>query len=381
MKITACMMVKNEEERLPACLDSLRGLVDEIVIIDTGSTDRTIEIARCYTDKIYHRPWENDFSIHRNQSLEAATGDWCLVIDADEVAVVDPAALRTFLGRVPAQFNAVSIEIHDIQHGARVLTFNSPRIFRRGKARYSGIVHNQPHVDGPGSAYCPSEIFHIQHHGYDLSPEKMQAKRERTVGLLKRRLEVDPADHPANFYLCQIYASMGASDSARDAGRRYVDAYKEHPDFNESIYYTMFLLAREAKDKEDARAWLDAGELRLFGDIDLTFARFLMAFDGQDGDGIERACLDYLTAYDDMTHHPVKRQNRFIYHYNTVDLSRVLFCLSCMRVKEAMQSVSKFQAATALCQADVRDKLREAASKEYATNGLSLSFGGQENEL
>ena len=381
MKISVCMMVRNEEESLCRCLDSLRGMVDELVVVDTGSTDRTAEILEHYTDKIFHHPWQHDFSLHRNQSIEHATGDWLLIIDADEVAHFDAASLRSFLERVPKAFNAVSVEVHDMQAGNRVLTLNSPRLFRRGSVRYSGIVHNQPHVDGPGSAYCPVETLHIQHFGYDLSKEKMAAKHERTIGLLKKRLEQNQEDYPAHFYLCQIYAAMGMNELARGSGRWYVEHYKDNPDFNVSIYYTMFLLARDAGDKEDAHKWLDAGELKIFGDIDLCFARFLLAFDEQDKDGINQGCLDYLAAYDDMTTHPHNRQNRFIYHYNTIDLSRVLFCLSCLRVKEAMVSVAKFQSATALCPVDVREKLRDAASKEYAKNGLNLSFGGQENGI
>jgi cellulose synthase/poly-beta-1,6-N-acetylglucosamine synthase-like glycosyltransferase len=77
--ISLCMMVKNEEKFLPQCLDSVRNYVDEIIIVDTGSTDRTVEIAEKYTDKIYFHPWEEDFSKHRNQSISYATGDWIFI--------------------------------------------------------------------------------------------------------------------------------------------------------------------------------------------------------------------------------------------------------------------------------------------------------------
>ncbi|MEJ2052223.1 MAG: glycosyltransferase family 2 protein, partial [Calditrichota bacterium] len=78
--ISACMMVKNEEEMLPNCLESIKDVVDELIVVDTGSTDKTIEIAESYGAKIYHHPWENDFSKHRNQSISYATGDWFLII-------------------------------------------------------------------------------------------------------------------------------------------------------------------------------------------------------------------------------------------------------------------------------------------------------------
>jgi len=83
--LSVCMIVKNEEKHLGRCLESIKDIADEIVIIDTGSTDRSIEIARSYGAKLYMEPWSNDFSKHRNQSINHAAGDWILILDADEV--------------------------------------------------------------------------------------------------------------------------------------------------------------------------------------------------------------------------------------------------------------------------------------------------------
>ena len=82
--ISLCMIVKDEEESLPTCLNSIRDYVDEIIIVDTGSTDSTVEIAKSYNAKVYHHPWENSFSKARNYSLSYATCDWILIMDADE---------------------------------------------------------------------------------------------------------------------------------------------------------------------------------------------------------------------------------------------------------------------------------------------------------
>lgn len=83
--ISACLIVKNEEQVLSRCLDSLKNIVDEIIIVDTGSADKTIEIAKLYTDKIYNFQWIDDFSAARNYSFEKATMDYIYVADADEV--------------------------------------------------------------------------------------------------------------------------------------------------------------------------------------------------------------------------------------------------------------------------------------------------------
>ena len=82
--ISACMIVKNEEKLLPTCLKSIKDYVDEIVIVDTGSTDQTVSIAESFGARVYHHPWENNFSKHRNQSFSYAKGDWIFYIDADE---------------------------------------------------------------------------------------------------------------------------------------------------------------------------------------------------------------------------------------------------------------------------------------------------------
>ena len=78
------MIVRDEESRLPACLESIRPAVDEIVIVDTGSTDRTVEIARSFGARVEVHPWQGDFSQARNIALELACGTWILYIDADE---------------------------------------------------------------------------------------------------------------------------------------------------------------------------------------------------------------------------------------------------------------------------------------------------------
>ena len=83
--ISACMIVKNEEKVLARCLDSLKGIWDELIIVDTGSTDKTKEIAASYTDKIYDFKWVHDFSAARNFAIEKATCDYIYVPDADEI--------------------------------------------------------------------------------------------------------------------------------------------------------------------------------------------------------------------------------------------------------------------------------------------------------
>jgi glycosyltransferase involved in cell wall biosynthesis len=122
--ITFSIIVKNEEKNLPKCLDSVKELVDEIVVLDTGSTDRTVEIAKNYGAKVHYFKWCNDFAIARNEALQYLTGDWILVLDADEVltpeiipyireAIEDPDRIlinliRQEVGATQSPYSAVS---------------------------------------------------------------------------------------------------------------------------------------------------------------------------------------------------------------------------------------------------------------------------------
>ena len=90
--ISLCMIAKNEEKYLEQCLNSVKGLADEIIIVDTGSTDRTKEIAKKFSAKIFDFKWIDDFSAARNESLKHAAKDWILVLDADEM--IDKEAVK-----------------------------------------------------------------------------------------------------------------------------------------------------------------------------------------------------------------------------------------------------------------------------------------------
>jgi glycosyltransferase involved in cell wall biosynthesis len=84
IKVSTCLIVKNEEQFLNTCLESVKNFSDEIILVDTGSTDNTIEIAKKYTDKIFYYKWDNDFSKARNYSISKAKNNWVFIIDGDE---------------------------------------------------------------------------------------------------------------------------------------------------------------------------------------------------------------------------------------------------------------------------------------------------------
>ena len=150
--ISLCMIVKNEEDVLARCLDSVRDIADEIVIVDTGSTDRTREIARRYTQKVYDFTWVDDFSAARNFSFSKAEMDYCLWLDADDVLEEpDRIAFLRLKQTLPPSVCAVMMRYDALfdATGAPVFSYYRERLVRNGKGfTWTGAVHEVIRFDG-----------------------------------------------------------------------------------------------------------------------------------------------------------------------------------------------------------------------------------------
>jgi glycosyltransferase involved in cell wall biosynthesis len=204
------MIVKDEAVFLSRCLDSVKDVADQIIIVDTGSTDRTVDIAGEYTQHVYRHPWEDDFAKHRNQSLGYAAGDWILVIDADEELLTDCNHVRCKLNDLTA--DAVAVRINNKQSGSgKDIFFDSIRFFRNHRGfHYQGIVHNQ--LVGPQR--IDFSDIEILHHGYARGKEVTLKKHERTCVLLKRQIAQDPENLFALINLGVSYLSVGDHSAA-----------------------------------------------------------------------------------------------------------------------------------------------------------------------
>ncbi len=219
MLISACMMVKNEEEMLGRALESIRGEVDEIVVVDTGSTDRTVEIARAYTDRIYFHEWFHDFSGMRNITMEYARGEWILILDADDEFVRQQSdlGLKDFLKNPVANLYAFHLE-NTTAEGRVTSTLNQIRLIRNGMGlRYQGIVHNQLMCQGHSAATAP---FTVKHYGYDLEEEKMEKKRRRSEILLEKMIAEGGDAAYAYYQLAKIHSSRKDLRKALETARK-----------------------------------------------------------------------------------------------------------------------------------------------------------------
>ncbi len=218
--ISAAMIVRNEEENLPRCLKSIRDHVDEIIIVDTGSEDGTIEIAKSFGVRLFEHPWEDDFSKHRNQSIGYAAGDWILIIDADEeLSMGDIPSLKEAL-KEGRDTDSILISVESRGQGGHRSIHNSIRIFKNiPEIRYEGRVHNELAGMRTG-IYMPLRILH---HGYALDRETQKKKFERTVKLLLLDVKDDPGNPRAHHYLGISYLSMNMYNEALRESERAIE--------------------------------------------------------------------------------------------------------------------------------------------------------------
>ncbi len=205
VKISLCMIVKNEEDTLSDCLESVRGLVDEMIIVDTGSTDRTVEIAEKFGARIFHYKWHDDFGKARNFSLGHARGDWILVMDGDEV--FDSSSVwkfRKFLETGTVNHPLSPKIINHMEEQNNTTEHFHCRIFpNTGKFAYKGVIHEQLlYQDGtePDIYKLPDVIIH--HYGYTKTRYKEKGKRERNIKLLKKQIQKEKKN-PFHYYNLQ----------------------------------------------------------------------------------------------------------------------------------------------------------------------------------
>ncbi len=208
MKISACIIAKNEEENLPRLLESIKGKFDEIILVDTGSTDRTVEIAKSYGCKVYHRKWKG-FADARNYAVSKAKGEWIWHFDADfELEEQEWRKALFYLKHLPQTIDAVAILIKNISSGMEDAGISSNTFIHRNKPniKWVGKVHETVNVSE--SAGIP--VF-VKHYGYQ-SYENLKNKANRNLKLLEQELkEIDKSSKEyfiKLFYLVQSYSIL-----------------------------------------------------------------------------------------------------------------------------------------------------------------------------
>jgi tetratricopeptide (TPR) repeat protein len=326
VKLSLCMIVKNEERNLPACLASAAGLADEVVIVDTGSGDRTVEIAWQHGASVFHFPWIDNFAAARNESLRHANGEWVFWLDADDRLDADHhGRMRRLIDALPAENVAFVMKCLCLPDpvSRRSTTVDHVRLFRRHpELRWRYRVHEQilPGLRELGARICWSDVV-IQHTGYQ-DPGLRQRKLERDFRLLQLDHAEMPGDAFVLFNLGMILHEWG----------RYAEALpylaeslqRSHP--TDSIVRKLFALVvqcqRQLGRLEEALTTCREGRRHYPQDVELRFHESVVLKALGDTAGSEGCLLDLLYAQEGEHFASVNPALRAIARHNLAVLCR-----------------------------------------------------------
>ena len=268
------MIVRNEERHLAACLSSLRTLVDELVIVDTGSTDSTISIARRFGARVIRARWPGSFAAARNISLDHARGEWIFYIDADERVrkPVDRAKLRRLL-RQP-RIGALTVDLFPTSEST---AFSTLRLFRNDpRVRFEGAMHESPMrgiTEMMRANRCRGRHsdLKIDHVGYD---DDHLRKARRNLPLLRRALVEQPGHIWNRSHLALVYVTLGRARDAERAWRRAIADLHRTGSRNllDSVAHSGYANWLLANDRDASRVIAD-GLARFPGNMELHWLR------------------------------------------------------------------------------------------------------------
>ncbi len=215
--LSVCMIARNEAGTIAHALASVTGIADELIVVDTGSTDRTEAMACAAGADVFRFAWCGDFATARNASLERARGDWVLVLDADEALDAGtgrqiPRLLETGADAFTVVMRNLSPPGELLQHVDMPIT----RLFRNRRAfRFEHPIHEQirPAIERAGGTVHSSDVL-VRHFGYAVSGEVTEARRSRNLALLEDALRVSPEDAYLHYQLGATYKSAGQADRA-----------------------------------------------------------------------------------------------------------------------------------------------------------------------
>jgi glycosyltransferase involved in cell wall biosynthesis len=234
LPISVCIIAKNEEQYIGQCLKPLREVFHEIILVDTGSSDRTTQIAARYTELIYHFDWIDDFSAARNFSLSKASNDWILCVDCDEFLLTKPREIKGLspLLSKPGTIGLVKRKNpQSSANGTKISMEYISRLFSKSHFHFEGLVHEQliP-LGGGGKSFrkVPLEFYHA---GY-ADAATLQKKSGRNLPLLLSQMSAQGEDPYLLFQIGQCHYSIQQYEEALtyfDKGLSY--------DLNPSLEY------------------------------------------------------------------------------------------------------------------------------------------------
>jgi glycosyltransferase involved in cell wall biosynthesis len=229
MKLSVCMIVKNEEKYLARALDNLIGVVDEICILDTGSIDKTLEIAEKYGAKIETGGDPLHKGQSRNRSIEMATGDYVIILDADET-IRDPFKVREYIEKTLA--DVYYIRLAFMKGDKPTLQYSQARIFKRGAAQYKYRAHEIPIWDKSAKVDWSSLVWE-----HRPPADRTEAKKIYALERLLLDVKENPDAARPLYYLGRQYYYMGQYQAAIKNLQKYIDFEDAEYDLADAHYY------------------------------------------------------------------------------------------------------------------------------------------------
>ncbi|BAL84163.1 putative glycosyl transferase family 2 protein [Selenomonas ruminantium subsp. lactilytica TAM6421] len=230
IKISAAVIVKNEEENLPQWLSCMQALAGEIIVVDTGSTDNTVAIARQAGARVVHFEWVDDFAAAKNFAINQTNGDWVLLLDADEyIPKEDYGGLQAAIARVHADSNVIGlasewINVDKTKNNAYINKGYQIRVFRKmPELRYVHMIHERLQYNGNEKKSMPvTNDFRIYHTGY--STGQMAAKYKRNLRLLQLSAEKYGKRPEDEAYMADCYFGMQEYEQAMAHAQAYLES-------------------------------------------------------------------------------------------------------------------------------------------------------------
>lgn len=299
LPISVCIIAKNEEKYIEGCLQHLKPYGFEIVVADTGSTDRTKEIAAKYADKVVDFEWIDDFSAARNFCAKHAENNWIMALDCDEyLQSFNYKEVRMLTQRYPRCAGRFPLKnlVFDSLGEQRYTVDEVTRFYNKKRLCWANVIHEQlVLVDKPGdmSYACFDMPATVIHHGYNITGDEMAEKQHRNLVLLGRQLERDPRDPYTWFQIGQSQFVLQDYDKA-------AAAYETSLSLNPSTdrYFVEYLVESLSKAYVNLNRPQDAIDLLLKYSETFKTSKFVFALAGAyfENNQMLQALMHYIKA-------------------------------------------------------------------------------------